>query len=154
MAQHTQRRCHPRGRTLHVIDIENLVGGSIAGPTAVGPALSAYRRTMAVGRDDHVVLGSGPTLAVATGLAWPGAQLRIGRGVDGADRALLGVLDPDFVAAHYDRVVVASGDHAFVGFVSALRARGTAVVVAVADERSLSADLGRLTMHRTLALAS
>jgi hypothetical protein len=148
------QRSHPAGRTLHVIDVENLVGGSRAGAAAVGPALAAYRATVHVATDDHVVLGSGPTLAVAAGLAWPGAQLRVGHGVDGADRALLASVEPGFVAAHYDRVVVASGDHAFAGLIAALRARRVAVVTIARDRLSLSADVRRLTMHRTLALAS
>ena len=88
--------CHPAGRTLHVIDIQNLVGGSDAGPTAVGPALSAYRRT----------------------------------------------------------VRVAAGDHAFAGLAWALRARGVAVMTVARDRESLSADVRRAAMHRTLALAS
>jgi hypothetical protein len=137
-----------------VIDVENLVGGSAAGPLAVAPTLSAYRSTVHVGDDDHTLLGSGPRLAVAAGMAWPGAQLRIGHGIDGADRALLEALDPEFVAAHYDRVIVASGDHAFAGIVARLRALGVAVVVVVRDALSLSGDLRRLTMHRTLATAS
>ncbi len=137
-----------------MIDIENIVGGTGAGAAAVGPTLAAYRSTMVVHADDHVLLGSGPTLAVAAGLAWPGAQLRLGRGLDGADNALLDALDVDYVAAHYDRVVVASGDHAFIGLVAALRARRVAVVVLTRDDTSLSGDLRRLAMHRTLALAS
>jgi hypothetical protein len=147
-------RSHPAGRTLHVIDIENLVGGSGAGAAAVALVLSTYRSTVTVGADDHAIIGAGPTLAVAAGLAWPGARLVLGRGVDGADRALLAAIDADFVATHYDRVVIASGDHAFAPLVGALRSRGVAVAVIVRDRRSLSIDLRRLTMHRTLPLAS
>lgn len=147
-------RTHPLGRTLHVIDVENLVGGSAAGATAVAPALSAYRSTVHVGDGDHAVLAAGPTLAVAAGLAWPGCQLRFGHGLDGADRALLECVDAAFAAAHYDRVVVASGDHAFVPLVSRLRALGVAVVLVVRDTLSLSGDLRRLAMHRTLGPAS
>jgi hypothetical protein len=149
------KRCsHAPGRTLHVIDVENLVGGTAAGTAAVRPALVNYRGSVVVRADDHVLLGSGPTLAMAAGLAWPGAQLKLGHGIDGADNALLGALDPDYVAKHYDRVVLASGDHAFAGLVSALRARCVAVLVVTRDRESLSIDLRRQTMHRTLALAS
>jgi hypothetical protein len=147
-------RAHPAGRTLHVIDIENLVGGSGAGATAVAPVLSAYRSTVAVGGDDHTIIAAGPTLAVAAGLAWPGAQLRFGHGIDGADRALLDAVEPVFAASHYDRIVVASGDHAFAPLVAALQARGVTVLVVTRDLRSLSIDLRRLAMHRTLPAAS
>jgi len=148
---HTQ---HPAGRTLHLIDVENLVGGVAAGRDAVAPALDAYRRTVQIGPDDHVVLGSGTELAFASKAAWPGALLRIGKGIDGADRALLSVLSPDFIASHYHRLIVGSGDHAFAPMVATLRARRMAVMVVVRDELSLSGDLRRLTMHRTLAVAS
>lgn len=147
-------RSHPAGRTLHLIDVENLVGGSAAGVDAVASALEAYRRTVTIGPDDHVVLGSGTELAFAANAAWPSALLRIGKGLDGADRALLSVLDPSFIVSHYHRLVVASGDHAFAPMVAALRTRQMAVMVVVRDRRSLSGELRRLAMHRTLALAS
>lgn len=147
-------RHHPIGRTLHLIDVENLVGGVAAGRDAVAPALDAYRRTIDIGPEDHVVLGTGTELAFAAKATWPGALLRIGRGIDGADRALLSVLDPAFIASHYHRLVVGSGDHAFAPMVADLRARRMAVVVVARDRMSLSADLRRLTVHRTLAAAS
>jgi hypothetical protein len=143
-------RRRPAGRTLHLLDVENLAGGTWSGPEAVAPALDAYRRSVGVAEADHVVIGSGPTLAVAAKLAWPGSQVVVGRGVDGADRALLRTVDPAFVAARFDRVVIGSGDHAFAGVVSALRARGVAVCV-VAAGPSLSRDLRRLTLCLPLA---
>lgn len=145
---------HPAGRTLHLIDVENLVGGVAAGVDAVASALDAYRRTVTVGPDDHVVLGSGTELAFAAKAAWPSALLRIGKGLDGADRALLSVLDPSFIVSHYHRLIVGSGDHAFAPMVGALRAQKMAVMVVTRDHRSLSGDLRRLAMHRTLAIAS
>ena len=145
---------HQPIRTLHLIDVENLVGGVAAGVDAVAAALDAYRRTIVVGPDDHVVLGTGSELAFASKAAWPGALLRIGKGIDGADRALLSALDPSFIASHYHRLVVGSGDHAFAPMVADLRARRVAVVVVVRDRASLSGDLRRLAMHRCLAVAS
>lgn len=140
---------HPAGRTLHVLDVENLVGGTGA-DLPVAPVFDAYRATVRIGADDHVLLGTGPTMALEASLAWPGALLRVGRGLDGADRALLAETDPGFVAAHYDRVVIGSGDHAFAPLVSRLRALSVAVCVITRDEMSLSADLRRLTLTRTL----
>ena len=137
-----------------MIDIENLTGGSSAGAAAVAPVLSTYRSTAAVGPDDHAVIAAGPTLAIAAGLAWPACQLLIGRGVDGADRALLDAIEPAFAASHYDRVVVASGDHAFVPLVAALQSRGVAIEIVVKNRRTLARDLVRLAMHRTLPMAS
>jgi hypothetical protein len=145
---------HQPIRSLHLIDVENLVGGSRVGVDAVAPAFEAYRRTVTVGPEDHVVLGTGTELAFASKAAWPGALLRIGKGIDGADRALLSALAPDFIASHYHRLVVGSGDHAFAPMVAELRSRRVAVMVIVRDRTSLSGDLRRLAMHRCLAVAS
>lgn len=138
-----------RGRTLHVLDVENLVGGTTAGTASVEACLSAYRSTIAVAPVDHAVLGSGTTFACACAEAWPGARLHLGRGLDGADHALLQAIDPDFTARRYDRVVVGSGDHIFCGLVTGLRSRGLAVLV-VARPGSLSRDLRRLAPYRPL----
>jgi hypothetical protein len=45
----SRHRLH--GRTLHLVDVENLSGGRAAGPEAVSPAIAAYRRTVAVGAE-------------------------------------------------------------------------------------------------------
>ena len=95
MADKRCRRHGTPGRTLHLIDVENLVGGSTARPTQVADALGAYRATVAIGPGDHVVIASGRRLLVAAGLAWPGARLLLGTGVDGADRALLDAAQPE-----------------------------------------------------------
>ena len=145
------RKHLPAGRTLHLVDIENLAGGSAADAAVVAEAVERYRRTIAVTDDDHVIVGSGPTLAVTAGRAWPGARLVLGRGVDGADRALLEATDPAFVAARFDRVVIGSGDHAFAPLVAELRRRGTAVVV-TRREGTTSVELRRLTLCRPLAV--
>jgi hypothetical protein len=142
-------RKHPAGRTLHVLDVENLAGGTEAA-RPLAEVFAQYRATMAVTADDHVLLGTGPTMALEASLSWPGAMLRVGRGIDGADRALLAEADPTFLAAHYDRVVIGSGDHAFAPLVSQLRALGVAVCVIARHGESLAGDLRRLTLSRTL----
>jgi hypothetical protein len=77
------------------------------------------------------------------GLAWRGAQLVIGRGVDGADRALLAmVADPRWVAARFDRVVLGSGDGIFVSALASLRNLGVATGI-VAPENNISWALRR-----------
>ena len=153
------RTTRPMGRTLHLLDVENLAGGTAAGGVAVAPAFAAYRSTVRVAPGDHVVVGTGLTFACAAAAAWPGARLRVGQGLDGADLALLDDVDPGFVSAHYDRVVVGSGDHLFCSVVSTLRPLGLAVLV-VARAESISRDLRRLapflplTTSSTVALAA
>jgi hypothetical protein len=131
----------PRGRTLHLIDIENLAGArrELDDILAAG---EAYKRTITLRPGDHTVVGCDRTLLLAAEKAFPGARIVPGRGPDGADRALLGYEDVDDIARRYDRVVIGSGDHAFCGLVARLRDRGVAVCV-VCRREALSADLRR-----------
>lgn len=147
------RTSRPRGRTLHLLDVENLAGGTGAGVGAVAPAFAAYRSTVRVLPGDHVVVGTGPTFAYAAAAAWPGARVLVGHGLDGADLALVADVDPGFVTARYDRVVVGSGDHLFCSVVSTLRPLGLAVLV-VATAQSISRDLRRLAPFLPLTAAS
>ncbi|HET7652560.1 MAG TPA: NYN domain-containing protein [Acidimicrobiales bacterium] len=119
------------GRTLHLVDIENLAATSRLDRPTAEHTVVAYRRRIAVREGDHVVVAADVHNALPAGLAWgPGVRLRAGFGPDGADTELLdAAADVDWVAAHYSRVVIGSGDHAFAALASALRARGVAVVV-------------------------
>jgi hypothetical protein len=105
--------------------------------------LDEYRRQVRVGESDLVVLGTNGYLAFATKAAWPGALVRIGRGPDGADLALLREASPSDLAQRFDRVVVGSGDGIFTGLVADLRFSNVEVVVA-ARPRSVARSLRRL----------
>jgi hypothetical protein len=127
------------GRTLHLVDIENLAATSRLDRPTAEHTVAAYRRRIAVREGDHVVVAADVHNAVPAGLAWgPGIRLRAGVAPDGADAELLDAAgDVDWVAAHYSRVVIGSGDHAFAGLAAQLRSRGVAVVVvAVPDGTS------------------
>lgn len=131
------------GRTLHLVDIENLAATSRLDVATAARTVAAYRRRIAVRSGDHVVVAADVHNAVPAGLAWPGARLRAGVGPDGADAALLdAAADVPWVADHYSRVVIGSGDHAFAALATQLRARGVAVVV-VAHRAGLSRWLRR-----------
>lgn len=130
----------PPGRALHVVDLENLAGGSSAPPASVTAAVAAYERAVGFRPGDHRVVACGPSLGFTAKAAWPGALVKVARGLDGADRLLLAEADPRFVECHYDRVVVASGDHIFAELVARLRLRRVGVCV-VARRESLSRRL-------------
>jgi uncharacterized LabA/DUF88 family protein len=69
--------------------------------------------------------------------------LRAARGPDGADLALLQEARTDYVASHYDRVVIGSGDRIFAD--RAYELRTASVVVAVVSRRkSLSPRLAEI----------
>lgn len=128
----------PVGRTLHLIDIENLAGGSDASPELLNDVVRAYRCAAPVSPGDHVIIAAGSRLAFAAGAAWPGARLVVGHGVDGADRALLGQLtDIAWVATHFDRVVLGSGDRIFTDALASVRAMGIATGI-ITHARSFS----------------
>lgn len=135
----TPRARHvPAGRTLHLVDIENLVGESVADFHAIDIVSAEYRRAAALARGDHVIVGAGQRLAVTAGWAWPGAYLTVGWGVDGADKALLAeVANREWVASHFDRVVLGSGDNIFAEALKSFRALGISTgIVASADSIS------------------
>ena len=131
----------PAGRTLHLIDIENLMGGPDEGQPALRRAISDYREAMSVADGDHVVIGVNPALAVQAKAAWASARLAVRGGPNGADIALIeSVQDVSFIAPRYDRIVVGSGDGAFEAVARAYRTCGLAVGV-VSRRRSLSYSL-------------
>lgn len=132
----------PAGRSLHLVDVENLMGGPELGDTILREALVGYRTSAPVSDGDHVIIGANPQLGPAAKATWPGARLVVRGGPDGADIALLeAVRDVDFIAARYDQIVVGSGDGVFEVVVREFRSRGLAVGV-VSLRRGLSYALG------------
>jgi hypothetical protein len=132
-----------RMRTLHVIDLENLARGTAR---SVGEFLDVVDRYRAVARIDtgdlvEVAVDASAWRCVAFALprSW---RVRFGYGRDGADRALLRAVDLGVVARRFDRVVIGSGDHAFVGLAESLAAAGRRVDV-VSCRASLSRRLAR-----------
>ena len=129
LREHRRRRGLPDGRTLHLLDLENLAGGSAATSDDVDAAVSAYEAVVPFVPGDHRVVACGKGLVYPVKDRWAGALVKYARGIDGADRLLLTEAEPEYVAAHYDRVVVASGDHVFSGLVAELDRRGVDVCV-------------------------
>ncbi|MBV8952321.1 MAG: hypothetical protein JOZ99_15715 [Actinobacteria bacterium] len=122
--------CETSGRTLHLVDLENLIGDARA---ASSTALQVFERYLALAewRDgDLVYVATNP--ALASRIVW---DLRVpchratACGPDGADRALLNVVSPDFVARRVERLVIGSGDHIFIQRALQVRELGTGVAV-------------------------
>jgi hypothetical protein len=138
----------PKGRTLHLVDVENLLGDPCSSAAAVGEVLARYRRRH-LRSGDQVVIAANPHLGVKAKLAWPEALVRWRRGPDGADKALLAEAEPADIARRFDRLVVASGDHIFEPLLKEVRALGVAVLV-VHRPGSLSKHLRRTTTAMAL----
>ncbi|MHA7239568.1 NYN domain-containing protein [Arthrobacter sp. TMS1-12-1] len=120
------------GRTLFVIDIENMVGsGTALTAPQVGKVQIRINAAVTFMAGDHTVIASNQNNAAVVCFTWKGPACRkIRSGKDGADQALLEDLnDPTWVASHYDHVVIASGDHAFANTVAAIKSAGCPVTV-------------------------
>ncbi|WP_424348044.1 NYN domain-containing protein [Kocuria sp. CH-021] len=127
------RRLH--GRALFVIDIENMVGSCRLDVADVARTRTRIHAAVNLGAGDHTVIAASHYNAEAAYFGWAGPAQRLARsGKDGADLALLEVIDDAAWVAHrYERVVLASGDHAFAYAVAALKAAGVQVLVIPPD---------------------
>lgn len=128
-------------RTLHIIDIENVMGNPRAGTTAVAEAFRAYLARAGYRPGDLVVVAANPELAFAIEAAAPVPHCLWTRpGTDGADSILVERVSKEFATARFDRVAIGSGDQAFAALAEAVSASGTPVVV-VSRPGSLSGAL-------------
>ena len=134
----------PAGRALHLVDVENLMGGPLQGHAALSASLASFARAAQVQPGDHVTVGVNPGLAFGVWDVWPHARLAVGGGPNGADNALLATVEAvDWVAPRYDRIVVGSGDGIFSVVVATYRAMGIPVGL-VSRATSLSMTMAAL----------
>jgi hypothetical protein len=128
-------------RTLHVIDLENLASGADKSPGEFLDVMDRYRSVMRIASDDLVEVAVDASAWRRVAFALPRSwRVRFGYGRDGADRALLRAIDPRVAARRFDRVVIGSGDGAFVGLAEGLTGAGRRVDV-VSRPGSLSRRL-------------
>ena len=133
----------PHGRSLHLVDIENLMGGPQRGAHALAFASEAYLETAPVGACDHIIVAANRHLIVDAARWWPGSRPLVGDGPNGADLALIGeASNLDWVVRRFDRIVIGSGDGIFHELAIEYRALGIEVGV-VATARSLAHVLRR-----------
>lgn len=119
----------PRTRALHLVDLENLLGGTAACAGDIENAWSVFSFGVGIGQTDHVVVATSHRLARVAWFALPPGrvQLRVRSGPNGADLALLAELDVRHAAARFDWLVIASGDGIFTAAALAARANGLKV---------------------------
>jgi hypothetical protein len=137
------RQRHPL-RTLHLIDVENLLGDPRPDTESVRRARDAYESHVAVGDCDLVVVACNHGCALEVGLAFADARLVVRSGPDGADLALLDVLGEYDLRGRFDAVVVASGDGIFSHAIAAMGGLGLAALIVARPE----------SLARTLRLAA
>jgi len=137
----------PKNTTLALIDLENLLGSNRDLPTKeLRPHCLALKKALGIlGPRVRLVFGTGPSLAERAGClitqeVFPGSRFVLGRGVDGADHALLEAESIKGIARQYSRVIFCSGDGIFTGLALRLALQGLDVGV-LARPSSLSARL-------------
>lgn len=130
----------PRRRHLILIDIENLAASPSPTTTEVESAIAELRSTVPDYDHDQRIVACSHHAAATVAFAFPGARHLWRSGRDGADTALLEVLENERVADRYDRVTICSGDGIFADTVAWLASRGVEVTV-VSRAGHLSARL-------------
>lgn len=138
-----------RGRRLVLVDIENVVGGAVRYETAARWAKTQLQDVLGIGASDHVVIGTSHIGLLPVACAWSNLRYVVGSGPDGADHALLDVLDED-VENRFDEIALVSGDGIFTDKIAALAGCGLHITV-VAHHGGLSKRL-RLAAHQALYL--
>jgi hypothetical protein len=117
-------------RTLHLVDAENLAGSPCFTLVDAAAVQRAYCTVLSPGSDDQFVVATSHHAALPTWFAWPHATRRLVQsGPDGADLALLAVIEREGVVERFSRVVIGSGDGIFALAAARLRASGCAVTV-------------------------
>jgi hypothetical protein len=137
-----------RGRTLILVDIENLACDPRPQVATVESIRAVLCRLGRGGSAEQVVTACNHGAALTVAAGWPCARHLVGSGPDGADEALLDIALNEDVTRRFDRVVLATGDSAFAPAAAAL-----AAVVAVGHRHTLSARL-RLAVHKVWFLDS
>ena len=128
----TQRRIERRARTLHLVDIENLIGINPrqASVHDVRQAFARYAEAAHQRADDQMIVGCNPKLAIKVADSLRGSgRLRARSGADGADTALLEAVDVALWSQRFDRIFIGSGDHIFAPTIIDLRQSGLDVTV-------------------------
>jgi hypothetical protein len=141
----------PAGRSVHLIDIENLMGGPHHPLTILHEAMGTYVEVAGVRVGDHVIVGANHRLGAEIKFAYPSVRLVVRGGADGADLALCEALaDERWIAERFDRIVIGSGDGIFVDAVARFRNLGLPVGVVAAECRTSRALRQRSSYFRAM----
>ena len=140
-------------RSLHLIDIENLLGAGSFERADAMRAASSYWAVADRGPNDLAVAASSHRSGVATAEAFPAASVRWRSGPDGADQALLDAAD-ELPLTSFGRLVIGSGDRIFTNLARRAVQSGLTVEL-IARPESTARELGAVAdiVHPFPALA-
>ncbi len=141
-----------RGRHLVLIDIENILGTATPSLPEVCAAIQGLRHAVVGFESAQKVWACSHRAARTVAFAAAPDRQLWNSGPDGADLALLRVLDTERIEHRYERVTVCSGDGIFAQSLARLAGHGIAVGVAGIAGR-IAARL-RLVAHEVTDLHS
>lgn len=118
-----------RGRRLVLVDIENVVGGAVHTTEEALWARKEVQSMIGVRDMDQVVVGTSHIGLFPTFAAWSDSRLVVRSGENGADLALLDVMESENIHQRFEELVLISGDGIFTEEVSRLGAFGVRVTV-------------------------
>lgn len=113
-----------RGRTVHLVDLENLAGSGHVTESHARWVRKVYLATGMVAHGDHVILGVSHHNQLAAGYGWPEARRVVRSGADGADLALQEVMTSENLVERFDSCILVSGDGGFAEVIAALAGQG------------------------------
>lgn len=127
-------------RTVHLIDLENVVGSGHVTEWGARQSREAYLASGVVARGDHVIVAVSHHNLLSAGYGWPDARRVVRSGQDGADLALQDVMSNENLPMRFGNCIVVTGDGGFAGAVAAMIRTGLPVGV-IAPAGRLSAAL-------------
>lgn len=140
-----------RGRSIHLIDLENFIGDPSASSREITIAWRAYKSHVGIGSDDIVYIGCSHYLAKRALFAIGNeAQFLIRSGRDGGETVLLESITPQWAARRFHWVVVASGDHLFHGWIRQAHSLGMSSFQVARRQSSSSVLRSVVTCRMTL----
>jgi hypothetical protein len=142
------RRASFTRRTVHLVDLENVVGRSHLTESAVRQACAAYTRCGVVAAGDHVIVATSHHNLLAAGFGWPNTRRLVRSGPDGADLALQEVMGHERLEHRFGACILLTGDGGFAHPVAALIGRGLRVeVIAPIGRMSAALKLAATASH-------
>ena len=117
-------------RALHLIDIENQLGGGKYDQRSVEIYRDSYFRNVPQNELDQFFVASNPTMMSETAFGWARSATKFKGGKNGADDLIAEYLsDLEYVKKNFCQVFIASGDGRFVSIAKALIEMGVRVTM-------------------------
>lgn len=137
-----------KNRTVHLVDLENVVGSGHLTECAARNAYLAYTGLGVVGPRDLVIVGVSHHNLMAAAYGWPHVRCRARSGPDGADLLLQDVMSDEHLEDRFGAAVLVTGDGGFAEPVAALIGRGLPIgIIAPAGRLSTKLRLAASAVH-------